>query len=68
MLYPKGDTLSKSWNADIFGFGEVESCNLAKMCIISGAMNECIGTSVCMSMSMVFRKWCTFKSLIYFNI
>ena len=42
----KGGASSKSLNADIFGLGEVQSCNLVQMCSISGAMNECISISV----------------------
>ena len=39
-----------SLNVNIFGWREVESYKLMQMCRISGAMNECISASLCLSM------------------
>ena len=45
----KGGALSKVLSADIFGLGEVQSCNFAQMFIVSGTMNRCIGAPVHLS-------------------
>ena len=55
--------MSKGLSANIFGLGEVESCNLVHICSISWAMDECIS----MSVSVSFRKWSTFDVIIHFS-
>ena len=49
VFYSERCAVSKGLSADIFGLGEVGSCNLAQMCSMSGAMNECSIASVHLS-------------------
>ena len=67
ILLRKGVLQAKHLSVDTSGFGEVEYCNLALMCSISGAVNNCICISVSVSVSLRFRKWCTLKVTIYFS-
>ena len=52
ILQRKGGALSKGLSADMFGFGEVESCNVAQLCNIPRAVSNCIGVSVHLSICM----------------